>query len=462
MTRIARALMALLFAGFPGAAVAAGADLSNSAFGATPYTLSPTCDLAKLVVVNVTLRNSGDAATNSIPLRALDETKELSGEATVSPIAPGASRDVQLLMHAAAPPSAGTHVITVFFAPLRAMKALPVQVPPNLCAKPVTPVSGISEGTTAVRAATAPRSFDAQADARMRFAALKRLPVRTVRRTQRVADPNASVQDVGVAETVSHAVADAQNFCNYHPLAIARAKGDVTPGGMITLTGACFGSVSGHARMLGQFPGGTVDLAVRSWTDDSVTAVVPAGLSGIPDLPVDLVLARARPNRSVHGEIVSSPVRMRFIAARETTLSGYRYLNPLTCVGGDTYSWDYIADRPLQNACGVGDAWGAALGNEGRFGWASHMRKNGTADSGIDRWQLRLPLGWRFDSLGLQAESAESSVDQTLDPTNVTFTVSWRTVHKKYNRTYGKDATFSEYEDGSYAVYVYALAPRGL
>ena len=451
MTRIARALMALLFAGFPGAAVAAGADLSNSAFGATPYTLSPTCDLAKLMVVNVTLRNSGDAATNSIPLRALDETKELSGEATVSPIAPSASRDVQLPMRAAAPPSAGTHVITVFFAPLRAMKALPVQVPPNLCAKPVTPVS-----------ATAPRSFDAQADARMRFAALKRLPVRTVRSTQRVADPNASVQDVGVPEYVSHAVADAQNFCNYHPLAIARARGDVTPGGTITLTGACFGSVSGHARMLGQFPGGTVDLAVRSWTDDSVTAVVPAGLSGVPDLPVDLVLARARPNRSVHGEIVSLPVRMRFISARETTLNGYRYLNPLTCAGGVDYRWDYTADRPLQNGCGVGDALGAALGNDGRFGWANHMRENGKADSGIDRWQLRLPLGWRFDSLGLQAESAESSVDQTLDPTNVTFTISWRTVHKKYNRTYGKDATFSEYEDGSYVVYVYALAPRGL
>ena len=142
-------LAALVFAGVPTGALAAGPDLSASAYAATPYTLASTCDAAKPhAVINLTLRNSGDAATEAIVLKALDARKELSGEVAIPPIAPGSVREVQVPLRGAdRGPSAGTHAISVFLGS-HALMPLAVQVPPNRCSAPGAITAVRKAGTT--------------------------------------------------------------------------------------------------------------------------------------------------------------------------------------------------------------------------------------------------------------------------------------------------------------------------
>lgn len=71
--------------------------------------------------------------------------------------------------------------------------------------------------------------------------------------------------------------------CDEKPPVIGRVIGAVTPGSVITLKGACFGTASGQVRMLGSIPGGFRDLIPIKWAEGEIAVQVPADVSGVPD-----------------------------------------------------------------------------------------------------------------------------------------------------------------------------------
>ena len=57
----------------------------------------------------------------------------------------------------------------------------------------------------------------------------------------------------------------------------------LTPGGYVTIQGKAFGAEVGKVQLLGHTSAGTLSLQVIDWHDDEVYALLPAGISGIPD-----------------------------------------------------------------------------------------------------------------------------------------------------------------------------------
>jgi len=247
-------------------------------------------------------------------------------------------------------------------------------------------------------------------------------------------------------------------YCSEHPLLLDRVTGDVTPGGTITATGACFGSAAGQVQMLGNFPStnGTVNLAVQSWTDDSVTAKIPA-IAGAPDQSVEIRLVHYASiyTATVLGRAgatnVSPRVRMSFLAERQL-------VNALTSVENDSCAQ---GAHPSQDLCSKVTSWtGSALCPFEGCVFAYHNQL--AADSGTDTWRVHLPPGWRFDRIELQSATAEVLIDQTIDPTNVTWNVRWHTIHGRSEKTHvGNHITYNEFDDGSYMFFLYATGASG-
>ncbi len=486
MTRIARVLMALLFAGFPGAAVAAGADLSNSAFGATPYTLSPSCDLGRVAIINVTLRNSGDATTESIPLKALDVTKELTGETVVPPIAPGGVREVQLALRASTAPSAGAHVITVFFAPLRAMKPLVVQVPASLCVRAAAPTPGVD--LAAMRAAKL-RALRSRAPITTRFA----VPSLLV--------PGASESIFARSSEQVNAIKaelDYQRKCDATaaatPARIDRVRGPVSPGIVLQIAGDCFGS-GGKVELLG-LPSGPLRLAIQSWSRTAISATVP-GVRGAGHQSVVLAVTRAASPFAINdvnsysrtgatpapsGSMISSATSTlaEKIDARSSVRAAAATLRPNETA---VEFWPEVERRTANEAvinrscafrgcingngtiAGYGGA-GAILGplayHEDASTGASGLGADGVAwlHSGEDVWVINHPAGWYVDSVSVSVGDGVVVAGQVqeADPRHAVLPIRWQDRSQGVN-PYLKD--LGSWFVASYAISVTLVGPKG-
>ena len=309
---------------------------------------------------------------------------------------------------------------------------------------------------------------DPRAALRARFLAVSALP----RRTFRAATSVRSLETAGARQDVRLAAVnpdrpytrDAQ-YCAQHPLLLDRVTGEVTPGGTLTVTGACFGSGAGTMQMIGNFPpSGRVSLVIQSWADDRVTAQLPA-VTGAPDQPVELELEHFAPNPTARVQrhdvqAVSPHVRMSFVAQREAR-SAIPHVANGSCARGD-----HPADV---TQCGTVYTWPSDYfcGDYG-CGWADH--KQSAADSGTDTWYVHLPPGWRFEHIEAQGPVDAVTIDPTLDPANVTWSIRWHTTHVAEKREWKHSqppATFAweqvtpAYDTAGYLFYVFATGPAG-
>jgi hypothetical protein len=104
----------------------------------------------------------------------------------------------------------------------------------------------------------------------------------------------------------------------------------VTPGGKVVVGGHGFGTAAGRVLLRhGAFPGGAIALQVAGWSEHEIDALVPAGVSGLPDLDgvgLEVVVVPLQSVNVTQGR--SAPTRSytigpgKFVAARvETTFA---------------------------------------------------------------------------------------------------------------------------------------------
>jgi hypothetical protein len=260
-------------------------------------------------------------------------------------------------------------------------------------------------------------------------------------------------QDVLVGPIRAAQLYAGAHYCDQHPLQLARVSGDVTPGGTVTATGKCFGPPAGRVQMLGTFPNekGTVALSVLSWTDQTITAKIPA-ITRAPDQAVDIRLERPAATMSLHEkgtqEVFSLAARLSFLGIRELDDVSNKGFSS-TCMQGD---------HPQTDTCS--SAGGCDWIGNCMWGWHTQA----APDSGTDTWRLHLPPGWRFDHIELSGQDANTTldIDPTIDPTNVTWSVHWKTVHWKREATHvGNHVTYNEGDEGTYWLLVFATGAAG-
>ncbi|MFN2460634.1 MAG: hypothetical protein ABR591_08105 [Candidatus Velthaea sp.] len=258
---------------------------------------------------------------------------------------------------------------------------------------------------------------------------------------------------------------------------IAHVTGDITPGGNVTIGGFCFGA-QGDVRMSGQFQGGSVALEIQSWTDTTITARIPTQIYAVPDHPVDIAVIAPRvvysKNIKAGVRTASSPMRVNFVAARETVDLTKSLVNT-SCTQGDVVRNEYYQGQP--DSCGFPGTTDCGpqfryenIGHKCSVGW--HFRPS--AGAGTDGYLLRLRTGWRLDAVDLVYDD---DVDRTTFDTHtdgitfspaanfttVSWTVSWTAGSTEYRvlNAEGKARTLFSYFDGSYLLHVSVTGPRG-
>ena len=273
-------------------------------------------------------------------------------------------------------------------------------------------------------------------------------------------------QDVTIAARPGATFAHAANLCAQQSPEIERVRGDVTPGGVLTITGICFGT-SGNVRISGQFNGGGFDLRPESWSDAvvkarlvdyydlSLNAGKTGGFQGSLDQPVELRLATHRTARGmtvVSPNLVSAPVRLNYVAER-ATVNGTGYVDTVACATGEPL------DPRFAEFCGDRYAWASNC----QFGTCMvgyHVRKN--AANGEDVFSVSLHHGFVLDNVLLLGDNTDLAFDPTIDPSHVTFRIRWRTVHKTDPAMVKLgNAEYADYNDGSYMFYPTFTGPNG-
>jgi len=112
----------------------------------------------------------------------------------------------------------------------------------------------------------------------------------------------------------------ARDYCLKHTAEISRVRGVITPNGRFTIEGLCFGDQTGAIEAIGQFPGGKLRLVFERWSDNEITAFVPA-VSGAPDHSIALTVVRLDKMRS-------PALQARFVATRERVQVPGRFWSP--------------------------------------------------------------------------------------------------------------------------------------
>jgi hypothetical protein len=281
----------------------------------------------------------------------------------------------------------------------------------------------------------------------------------------------ATYQDVQVVSHATRPINVSLDYCAKRPLEVDRVSGDVAPGGTLTFSGICLGS-SGTIPISVNYvvPGIRLDsphaspgtnLQILSWTESRVTARIP-DISGALDqiVRVQLVTTRTAGGKAViDPRLISAPIQLRFIAAREK-IEGSGPVDNVSCERGDVLhsSVDDYCDGPLGP-----DKMGWALGGncaQGSCYNTFHIRKS--AGAGTDAYNIRLNRGFVLDSVQFVGGNGEVIFDSSIDPAHVSWAVRWRTVE-----THNPDAVkrghpeFGTYYDGSYSLYVTITGPRG-
>jgi hypothetical protein len=256
--------------------------------------------------------------------------------------------------------------------------------------------------------------------------------------------------------------------CSRLPLQIQRVQGDVTPSGILTITGACFGS-SGRVLMAGKFyDGPSIELAVQSWTQSAITAKVPY-ISGSPDQIVQLRLQSLRANIS-SALVESAPVPLNFVATRDTIDVTNTVAN-ISCAQGAGPQGPNVPNDMVPDSC-FSSQNGAECGptfeiHRCSIGW--HFRA--VPGNGADHWSLRLRKGFHltridrvFDDESQFSTNTNGIVfDPQGDPAIVTWTVNWQAGSTDYRveRADGTTYVLFKYADGTYMLRVSVTGPQG-
>jgi hypothetical protein len=311
----------------------------------------------------------------------------------------------------------------------------------------------------------AQRTLDLKQIVTQRMASLSRLQPRTFKSPGSPANAVAS-QDLQVAGHSGAAFTHQIDYCAQHPPEIDRVSGAVTPNGVLTIGGICFGK-AGTVRMTGNFPfeSGGLNLLTESWTDTVVKARILGKAYGsygsttdsftaAPDQQIELRLTTGRVAGGMYvigPNLVSMPVRLNFIARRITTIAG---VDTVACASGEPLD----AQRP--DFCAE-YGWGAFSCDAGKCMESYHARK--AAASGEDVYSVRLGHGYVLNGVTVFGDGTDLVFDPTLDPSHVTFRIRWRTLHKSdpdlVKRGYPQ---YADYNDGSYMFLPTMTGPDGV
>jgi hypothetical protein len=310
----------------------------------------------------------------------------------------------------------------------------------------------------------AQRTLDLKQIVTQRMAALSRLQPRTFKSPRSMTNVVGS-GDVQIAGRSGAGFTHQVDYCAQHPPEIDRVSGKVTPSGVLTISGLCFGT-TGTVRITGIFPyeSAGLDLPIESWTDTVVKVRMfghaygsfgstTDSFTGAPDQQIEL---RLMPRRVAGGLVVISPnlvssVRLNFTARRITTMAA---VDTLTCASGEPLD----AQRP--DFCGE-YGWGSFSCDVGKCMESYHARK--AATSGEDVYSVRLGHGYVLNEVMVFGDGADLVFDPTLDPSHVTFRIRWHTMHKSDPDLVKRgNPQYADYNDGSYMFFPTMTGPDGV
>jgi hypothetical protein len=210
---------------------------------------------------------------------------------------------------------------------------------------------------------------------------------------------------------------------------IASHRGQFTPGGLIAVRGCRLGHRRGTMHLLGNFPGGRVELDVVEWTDQMVAAEIPGSLKGVVDQEVRLQLVLADGQRS-------NEKPAQFLARRETLeLPAYMVSN-VNCA------------HPQPSRCETT----SPLGADEIFG----LHHGDDSQGGRDEWRLVLGSRWAVERIDYLARVGEvqASVRPWLQGAQL-LSVDWR------SQRAGRSITTSEYH-AMYKLRLLVTGPAGV
>ncbi|TAG01100.1 MAG: hypothetical protein EAZ43_12225 [Betaproteobacteria bacterium] len=245
---------------------------------------------------------------------------------------------------------------------------------------------------------------------------------------------------------------------------VTKHKGNYKPGGVLYLSGHCFGNQNGRVRLTGNFPGGFVDAKVQVWRDDLVVAEIPEGLTA-PNHPATLQLRTTKaeysnelsiafdgvdpPRPRVKRFTVDAPPPPPAPTAPPPPIKWVDHqvasnrIEVLQCgnnQGSRSHGGDSCSGRnSLGSANGVKSAgftsfwFGVADVPEyrgGREGTAAHTNWSPDGPThefgGTDVWETRFPSACYLSQQYVDTSSGQAAPDWQDDPGRSRLTVKWR------------------------------------
>lgn len=192
------------------------------------------------------------------------------------------------------------------------------------------------------------------------------------------------------------------------PPRVTRLDAALTPGGTAILQGRCFGDRAGRVEVIGQFPGGKLLPAFKSWTDRRIEMQVPADLRDASDHAVAVTVVTADGGRS-------TALQGRFVAARSRVQVPERNWTPSALLN------PIAIDRAGGNIFTGSKVWGANAAN-----YESEYRVAVNPDCALEdmattarRGRVHKVLGWE------DGPPHESSVRLVWSPACTTHTISY-------------------------------------
>lgn len=201
-------------------------------------------------------------------------------------------------------------------------------------------------------------------------------------------------------------------------------KGNVTPGGLISVRGCDLGSGRGMLKMLGAFPGGAVALEIVEWTPQLVLAKIPDDIRGATDQDVRIQFMGA--DRAVGNDQPAC-----FQARRETVELPETLVANINCA------------KPQFAAC----SYQSLLGQR----WASGWHSGTDSQWGRDLWRLTIGSAWELARIESRLNNAEA-VALPHEGTQQNITVDW---------TSRGDGDVDYYQ-ASYAMRFFVIGPVGV
>lgn len=211
---------------------------------------------------------------------------------------------------------------------------------------------------------------------------------------------------------------------------IALPSGQFTPGGLIAVRGCRLGHRRGAVHMLGNFPGGRVELRVAEWTDQMVAAEIPGSLKGAVDQQVRLQLVLADGQRSNERPV-------SFQARRETLELPAHMISNVNCA------------HPQPSRCDMSPPYG---GDDEVFG----LHYGDDSQGGRDEWRLVLGSSWAFERIDYRARvgDVQAGVRPWLQGSQL-LSVDWRSQRAE------RSITTSEYH-AMYKLRLFVTGPAGV